>query len=133
MGGGVTGVKIDLEPGARRMLLRPWQWRAVLLVPLKRWRGRPAWVDASTYVSRDVALQDKSVDLDANTWASIVAHVSALGENAERFNAALTFHTDTAGFLGLARRLLPAALYEKVEAALSPSEPIFHSPSEVIS
>jgi len=35
------------------------------------------------------------IDLDANTWASIVASVSAASENGETHRAALAFHDGT--------------------------------------
>jgi hypothetical protein len=39
-----------------------------------------------------VTFSNYHVDLDANTWASAVASVSAMGENAETFEAALEWH-----------------------------------------
>lgn len=35
---------------------------------------------------------NQRIDLDANTWASVVASVSAAGETSETWRAALAFH-----------------------------------------
>lgn len=39
-----------------------------------------------------VRVGNDNLEVTANTWASIVAHVCAQGENSETFHAALAFH-----------------------------------------
>ena len=40
-------------------------------------------------------IADEDIEIDADSWASIVAWVSARGENAETFNEARQFHSQT--------------------------------------
>lgn len=40
-------------------------------------------------------IADEDIEIDADSWASIVASVSARGENAETFNEARQFHSQT--------------------------------------
>lgn len=67
----MSAVKIVLEARARRHPVAPWTWQAILVCPLRRWRGRPAWIGRSRYFAEEVALAGAKAELERlerQTW-----------------------------------------------------------------
>ena len=65
--------------------------------PHKAFHARQGWYfrrepDGSVRIFVDSL--DGGIILDANTWASVVAHVCARGENFDTFTAAVAFHEE---------------------------------------
>lgn len=75
--------------------------------------------------------EEQYVSFDADTWASIVASVSAQGETGETFRAARAFHdrvvpptvAEVVETYGLATEVGTAAIGDRVEGSTSPMSP----------